>query len=276
MKKVIAIITMLFNMAYGQVFFAPGPLAEDGQPLELGMVFRPTAGSIFTGIRFYKADNLQGYTVSLWDSAGNRLFSAPVPTIAKGWVQVPLPAVQLQGRKFVVSYFCPVGNYAAKQWYFTADSVYPSLVIPKAAGVYKYAKAGGFPTSTFNNCNYYVEPIISPPGSPVTRRVDTIRTVRDTTQIVIFRDTCVQIDYSKIANLSFSVEANDSGLSRLPDSVTVYRAIFGVNPPNFGSGDILYTFFPKTAAGQFRVRLYRLGWTVEMKQPDGSWKPYKP
>jgi hypothetical protein len=139
--------------------------ANDSSAVELGVKFTSDAAGQIAGVRFYKGpSNTGAHTVSLWDSAGNRLATATVTgETASGWqtMNFAAPVSISAGTTYVASYLAPVGGYSYDAGYFAAARDNAPLHAPAGAnGVYTYG--GGFPTSSFNSTNYWVDPIFTP------------------------------------------------------------------------------------------------------------------
>jgi hypothetical protein len=147
-------------------FTAPAnPDSGDGSSVEVGVKFESsTAGSV-TGIRFYKsAANTGTHIVNLWDMSGNKLATATVTNeTASGWQYAtfssPVPIVA--NSPYVASYFDPNGHYSATASAFTSAFSNPPLqAIPDSLsgnGVYAVSSTSTFPSSTFNQTNYWVD-----------------------------------------------------------------------------------------------------------------------
>lgn len=141
----------------------------DGGAYEMGLRFTPSADGFITGVRFYKSTANSGtHTGSLWNSAGTRLATATFTNeTASGWQTVlfsqPVPVTA--GQKYTVSYWAPKGHYATKdfQWAYTGSNDAPLKVAggfgAEPAGVYSGSQ--GFPTSSFNGGNYFVDAVFS-------------------------------------------------------------------------------------------------------------------
>jgi hypothetical protein len=110
-----------------------GTSQSDGQPLELGVKFRPQMDGYVTGIRFHKgATNTGTHIGSLWTAAGALLSSATFSNeTASGWQEVtfPAPVAVTANTTYVASYHNPTGNYVTHQGFFaTAGVTAPPLV----------------------------------------------------------------------------------------------------------------------------------------------------
>ncbi|MGE7432953.1 DUF4082 domain-containing protein [Kitasatospora sp. NPDC001175] len=141
----------------------------DAGAVELGTRFTSTLDGWITGVRFYKSvANTGTHTATLWSNTGTQLASGTFTgESASGWQQLNFttPVAITAGTSYVVSYHAPNGHYSASNGYLAAGySAYPLRAVADGAGsangVYKYG-AGGFPTSTFNSTNYWVDPVFT-------------------------------------------------------------------------------------------------------------------
>jgi hypothetical protein len=145
----------------------PGtPDAVDGNAVELGVQFRSDTAGTISGIRFYKGTGNTGTHVGhLWTSTGTLLATATFTgETASGWQQVNFatPVAISANTTYVASYYAPNGNYAADGGYFTtAVNSGPLHALASGTGtlngVYHYGIGGGFPTSSANATNYWVD-----------------------------------------------------------------------------------------------------------------------
>ncbi|MGH2853442.1 MAG: DUF4082 domain-containing protein, partial [Solirubrobacteraceae bacterium] len=158
------------------------PDAGDPTSLELGMKFTSDEFGTVGGVRFYKsALNTGTHVGSLWTAEGTLLASATFTgETASGWQQVNFSTpVQISAHTtYVVSYFAPKGHYSGDPYYFynpspaggnTLNSP-PLHAVPASVtstnGLYAYAGAPMFPTSSFNATNYWVDPVFTPAAVP--------------------------------------------------------------------------------------------------------------
>jgi len=150
----------------------PGtPSANDSSAVELGMRFRTDVNGFITGIRFYKGSGNTGtHLGNLWTDAGTNLESVTFTTeTASGWPQANFsPAVAVSANTtYVISYYAPNGHYAADLNSFASSGVdnaplHALVTSPSDQnGIYVYAVGGGFPSSTFNATNYWVDVIFT-------------------------------------------------------------------------------------------------------------------
>src|SRR5262249_14958665 len=143
---------------------------NDPNAIELGVKFTADVPGRILGIRFYKGPNNTGaHTGTLWTGTGTQLATgAFVNETASGWQQMSFatPVEVAANTVYVASYFTPAGNYAANSGYFLNgyDNA-PLHALPTGPsggnGVYAYGPSG-FPTSTFNANNYWVDVLFQP------------------------------------------------------------------------------------------------------------------
>jgi Domain of unknown function (DUF4082)/Bacterial Ig-like domain/Bacterial Ig domain len=146
---------------------------SDPQAYELGVKFRADVSGYVTGVRFYKgAGNGGTHLGHLWDSAGNKLGEVMFTSeTATGWQQAlfskPIPVAA--GTTYIASYYAPQGNYALDRPYFTtavANSPLRALADGEdgAQAVFK-AGASGFPTTSKQSSNYWVDVVFNQDGT---------------------------------------------------------------------------------------------------------------
>ncbi len=142
-----------------------------GQPVELGVKFRAEASGYITALRFYKsAANIGTHVGNLWSTNGTLLgsviFAAETPS---GWQEEALnpPVPIVANTTYIASYHTAVGHYAFDVNYF-ASSDWPAPPLRALAdgedgpnGVYLYSPTSGFPTSTYQASNYWVDVVFN-------------------------------------------------------------------------------------------------------------------
>jgi hypothetical protein len=142
----------------------------DSNAVELGVKFQATVTGNVTGVRFYKGSQNTGtHTGSLWNANGTLLAKATfVNETASGWQQVNFaaPVAVTANTTYVASYYAPVGKYSSNSNYFNSTITNGPLkalsaTTPGGNGVYKYGTGGGFPNSTYNKTNYWVDVVFS-------------------------------------------------------------------------------------------------------------------
>ncbi len=170
-KTVYARTTATFTVVNGvsTLFGAAAPVVAqdpDTSAVEVGVKWTTDVSGSVTGIRFYKGSANTGTHVgSLWSSSGSKLATATFTgESVSGWQQASLatPVRVSPGQVYVVSYWAPVGRYAADMGWFSgrgADSGplhAPADGVTGPNGVYRYGTSG-FPTDSYNASNYWVD-----------------------------------------------------------------------------------------------------------------------
>ncbi len=156
--------------------------ADSGDPgsIEVGVKFLTDFAGYISGIRFYKSSaNTGTHLGNLWTSGGTLLGSATFTNeTASGWQQVNFsnPIAITANTTYVASYFAPAGHYSASTGFFSASGLDnpPVHLLKNSAdgpnGVYRYGFGSGFPSSSFNSSNYWVDVVFMPsqtmPGAP--------------------------------------------------------------------------------------------------------------
>jgi hypothetical protein len=150
------------------------PVAADFSAVTVGVKFWSSQSGTISAIRFYRgAPSPQGYAARLYAADGTILGSVnlssetgPVP----GWQEadfatsIPISANQT----YVAAYYAPSGQYADVYYGLSNGATQGSLTAPASAaiggnGVYVYADA--FPTSTWEDSNYFVDVAFTPDAS---------------------------------------------------------------------------------------------------------------
>ena len=132
------------------------------------MRFQASEAGTITGLRFYKdVANTGTHTGHLWNSDGSQQLAEAVfsSETASGWQEVyfDTPVAILADTTYVASYHSSGGGYSYDDNYFATAYVSSPLRAladgeDGANGVYKYG-ASGFPTTTFESSNYWVDVI---------------------------------------------------------------------------------------------------------------------
>jgi hypothetical protein len=138
------------------------------------MKFRSDVAGWVYSIRFYKsASNTGTHVANLWNSTGTQLATGSFTgETASGWQQFVLatPVAVTANTTYVVSYFAPNGHYAAEGAGLATAVVNAPLTglangTDGTNGVYR-AGSTGFPTSSFNAANYWVDVTFSTTPPP--------------------------------------------------------------------------------------------------------------
>ena len=148
----------------------PGTIDQpDGSSVELGMKFRSDIAGNVTGVRFYKSSQNTGtHTGKLWTSGGQLLASVTFTgESGSGWQQANFstPVAIQANTTYIVSYYAPIGHYSADGAFFTKGvDNYPLHGLASGVdglnGVYRYG-ASAFPSSSYNNANYWVDVVLN-------------------------------------------------------------------------------------------------------------------
>jgi len=140
----------------------PSILADsDTVATEVGVRFKSSVAGTITGLRFYKAVSNTGTHVGhLWTSAGALLASATFTNeTASGWQTVTFsqPVAIQANVEYVASYNAPKGQYSVNVSYFTSAGL-TNGPLTAINSVYSYG-TNVFPSSTWQNANYWVDVI---------------------------------------------------------------------------------------------------------------------
>ncbi|WP_242588312.1 DUF4082 domain-containing protein [Corallococcus macrosporus] len=141
--------------------------ADDSGAVELGVRFRSDAPGRIMGVRFYKGPGNTGtHTGSLWTASGSLLATVTFQNeTASGWQEARFttPVTIAADTNYVVSYYAPAGHYAVTgNGFATALDVPPLHAEATSNGLYRYGSTSGFPTSSFNASNYWVDVAFQP------------------------------------------------------------------------------------------------------------------
>jgi Domain of unknown function (DUF4082)/Fibronectin type III domain len=137
----------------------------DVTAVTVGVKFTSDVAGHVTGIRFYKAATNTGTHVgSLFDATGNLLASATFSNeTASGWQYVTFAnAVAVTaGATYVASVYAPNGHYSVNGNAFASAVTNPPLhAVANSTspnGVFVYGASSGFPNSSYNASNYWVD-----------------------------------------------------------------------------------------------------------------------
>jgi Domain of unknown function (DUF4082)/Bacterial Ig domain len=153
----------------------PGGTAQpdpDLNPVELGVRFQLDRDGFITGLRVLRpgtpgSGEVEGH---LWGPDGTLLAAAQtVPQMSRFGnsflVTFAEPVPVSAGQTYTAGYFTAGTQYDSTELYFSGVLLQPPFRTPLdeigGAGVYAYADAPAFPTSTWNRSNYWVTPIFS-------------------------------------------------------------------------------------------------------------------
>ncbi len=141
---------------------------NDTSAVELGTKFRSSISTTVTGVKFYKgAGNTGTHVGNLWSSNGTKLATVTFTNeTSSGWQSATFssPVSITANTTYIVSYFAPVGHYAADTGYFQTAHTNLNLTALQNGtdggnGVYTYGSSSSFPSSTYQSTNYWVDVI---------------------------------------------------------------------------------------------------------------------
>ena len=144
--------------------------SNDPNAVELGLRWRSLTTGYVTGVRFYKGTlNTGVHTGSLWTNTGTLLATVTFTNETEsGWQEAlfssPVPVEA--NTPYVISYHTDTGYYSFDAAYFQSAGVTNEPLealangVSGANGIYRYG-GSGFPDSTFNAANYWVDVIFT-------------------------------------------------------------------------------------------------------------------
>jgi hypothetical protein len=151
---------------------------NDSSAVELGVRFRSDVAGYVTGVRFWKgAQNNGTHTGNLWSASGGRLATAVFTgESSSGWQQVTFatPVAVTAGTTYIASYHTTSGYYAADAGAFATAGVDNAPLhalrdgVDGPNGVYRYGSTSGFPSSTWQASNYWVDVVFTTSTAPDT------------------------------------------------------------------------------------------------------------
>ncbi len=140
--------------------------SNDPSAQTLGLRFQASSSGYIAGVRFYKESSDTGsHTGSLWSSSGTLLASGTFTNeTASGWQELDFsaPVAVTAGTTYVASFFTSTGYPAATSAGLASAVTNGPLTALAGGGVYVYGSSNTFPTSTYNNNNYWVDVVWSP------------------------------------------------------------------------------------------------------------------
>lgn len=198
--------------------------AADGADLTLGTKFTSSASGYVTGIRFYKAStNVGTHTGTLYSSTGTALATGTFTNeTASGWQTLlfSAPVAISAGVSYVAAYHAPSGHYSADGDYFTTTRTAGVLSAPGGTSATNgvYATGVGFPNSSYNQTNYWVDPIYTETDdTPVV--VTAYKPAVGATSVAV--TALAKATFNKdVATSSLSMQMTDQNQVQVPGSVT--------------------------------------------------------
>lgn len=148
----------------------PSFVTDIDRPVEVGVKFVSSENGYIRGIRFYSPNSVAGsYTGHLWSGSGTLLGIVEFYNVTRnGWQEALFaqPIAISEGATYIASYYTSAGIYASTIGGLTnAVSNGESLTAlgnstKGGNGVYKY-NGSGFPTSSYQASNYWVDVLFS-------------------------------------------------------------------------------------------------------------------
>jgi hypothetical protein len=140
--------------------------APDTSAVNLGVQFQASSDGMISGVRFYKeSDNTGTHIGSLWTSTGTLLASGTFSgESASGWQELDFssPVPVTAGTTYVASYHTNTGHYAYTTSGLGSAVTNGPLTALASGGVFAYGSGNGFPSSSYNASNYWVDMVYSP------------------------------------------------------------------------------------------------------------------
>jgi hypothetical protein len=181
--------------------------AGEDSPAELGVKFTSDSAGEIVGIRFYKfSGNTGTHIANVWSSAGDLLGSATFKNeTSSGWQEAKLDSAipMRENTIYVVSYHSMRGYYAFTKAFFAKPFDAEPLHAPAQAGVFAYGSSSRFPTQSFENANYWVDPIVR--TTPIERSARTVAlewkpSTTPNVTYTVYRRTSPSGDYVRIVS----------------------------------------------------------------------------
>jgi hypothetical protein len=171
-RLALATFFMVCMHAIGQTSFWPSSATPgvsqvtSTASVTVGLKFYSDVPGSVTGVRFYKGTRNTGtHTGTLWTATGAKLASVAFSgETASGWQRANFssPVSITAKTTYVISYTAPYGAHAHDQYYSWANLNASVLhAAGSSPGVYTYGSGVLFPTSTWNNSNYWVDVLFS-------------------------------------------------------------------------------------------------------------------
>jgi hypothetical protein len=222
----------------------------DGNAVEVGLKFRADSNGSVLGVRFYKASTNTGTHIGhIWSSNGTLLGTATFSgESGSGWQQVNFPSAipVVANSTYVVSYFAPSGHYSVDPNFFAQAGVNnPPLHaladgVDGSNGVFTYGSTGGFPTSSSQSANYWVDVVFT--SSNTYNISGTISgasgggatlTLTGATNASTTADPSGNYSFNGLVNGSYTVTPTNPGVTFNPRSLQVTINSTSVTGANF-------------------------------------------
>jgi phosphodiesterase/alkaline phosphatase D-like protein len=205
------------------------PSQNDSSAVELGMRFRADQNGFINGLRFYKGvANTGSHVAHLWTNAGVLLATATFDMeTASGWQEAafPSPVAITANTTYVASYYAPNGGYAVTPGGFNAPVDAPPLHalrqnVDGPNGAYHYG-ASGFPTSTYDSANYWVDVVYVPAPDVTAPSITNIGTTVTMTSATVSWTT----DEAADGQIQYGLSSSYGSASSLATALTTGHSI---------------------------------------------------
>jgi len=153
-------------------------LENDPNAVTLGIKFYSTQAGTVSACRIYRAHkDSNGYTCRLYTAGGTLLGQVKFPSDSTnfhaGWETAAFasPISIPVNTTLIVAYYTSNGDYGATEFGLTNGVTSGPLVAPASGvsggnGIYTYGGGFQFPTSTYEDSNYFVDVIFTPSAPP--------------------------------------------------------------------------------------------------------------
>ena len=153
----------------------PASTSSSNKSISLGVKFWSSQAGTISAIRFYRSvKSAQGYVARLYTASGSILGSAQMQTESgpvPGWQQAnfatPIPIAA--NTTYVADYVAPSGKYSQTNNALTQTVSNGPLYAPgssQVGGNGVYVKSSGFPTTSSNGTNFFVDVAFASTASP--------------------------------------------------------------------------------------------------------------
>ncbi|WP_375431149.1 DUF4082 domain-containing protein [uncultured Friedmanniella sp.] len=245
--------------------------AADGSDVTLGTKFTASADGFISGLRFYKAAaNTGPHTGTLYAANGTVLATGTFKNeTASGWQTMTFNSsvAITAGTTYVAAYRAPNGHYSADLTYFAVPHNAGVLTASGGTGVANgvYAEGANFPSSSYRQTNYYVDPLYSDVNaSPVL--VTAVKPSAGGTSVPVTSNP--KVTFSKdVPASSLTMQITDPSGTAVPATVSYDAATFTAtaNPSQGLASGTLYTVTVNAANLAAPVQ-----WTFTTAVPDGQ------
>lgn len=208
----------------------------DARPIEVGNEFGVLKSGVASGVSFYKTRANTGTHVgSLWTEGGTKLASVTFSgETATGWqtARFASPVTLQAGKRYVVSYHAPKGQYAVKR-NLSVASKSSALTFDSTAGVYRYSSKSTFPAyTTSRSAQYFVDVLFTPSSTTAGFPSASTTGVPAGTSLSTYTGPCTittagTVIDAKTINCSLSIRATGVKITRSKVNGTVYAGTDG-------------------------------------------------